>query len=84
MIALTARRGASSGSGLVGRLHLTASKLGQARVNFGSGTATSAAGQTMSIGPMSAVVSVLEGAGQAGAPAGAPKPAQPGAEAETP
>lgn len=75
--------GASSGSGLVGRIRFAANKPGQARVNFGAGTATSASGQSLAIGSMSAVVSVQEKTGQAVAPEAAPtpKPVVPGAEA---
>ena len=43
--------GASSGSGLAGRIRLTAVKPGQARVSFGSGTATTSAGQSVPVTP---------------------------------
>jgi len=74
--------GASSGSGLAGRIRLTAAKPGQARVNFGSGTATTSSGQSLPVTPMFASVSVQETAGQPGAPeAVAPPAPKPGAPA---
>ncbi len=77
--------GASSGSGLAGRIRLTAVKPGQARVSFGSGTATTSAGQSLPVTPMFASVSVQETTGQAGAPeAVAAPPSKPGAPAVTP
>jgi len=77
--------GASSGSGLAGRIRLTAVKPGQARVSFGSGTATTSAGQSVPVTPMFASVSVQETTGLAGAPeAAAAPPPKPGAPAVTP
>jgi general secretion pathway protein D len=73
--------GASSGSGLAGRIRLTAVTPGQARVSFGSSTATTIAGQSIPVSPMFASVSVQEATGQPVAPEGVtapPKPAVPG------
>jgi general secretion pathway protein D len=76
--------GASSGSGLAGRIRLTAAKPGQARVSFGSSTATTVAGQTIPVTPMFASVAVQEPAGKAGAPEGAAAPPKPAASGAPP
>ena len=57
--------GGAAGSGLLARVRFTAVKPGQANINFGVATATGSTGISATLPPMSATVTVADGAGAA-------------------